>query len=70
MAKQTGFSRQPLGQLGPAEEEIQHFRHPRTETLTDASTERKRLLEDCRSGYITQTQLHDELLALNEENKK
>mgnify|MGYP006872637410 CR=1 FL=1 len=64
----NGFARKPLGRLAPSEAEIEAFQFARKETLTDTSTARKVLLEDCASGYITKQELHDELLLLKEES--
>lgn len=71
MSAYNSFNRESLITLSAKEEAGQHLKHARNEVLTDASVERKMLLEDCVSGYITKAELRDELLLLKErENEK
>lgn len=62
----NGFTKYPLGRLAPIDSDDMTFMAPRNEVLTDTSEERKRLLEDYRSGYIDLAELREELQALKD----
>lgn len=66
MRKRSGFDKYPLGNLGLDKKTLNNREYPVGETLTNTTKDRKKLLEDYQSGYITKIELQEKLTKLKE----